>query len=97
MNEPFTLEIITPHQPVFKKEVLYVRVPGVTGEMGIYANHTPLLAILAEGNVIYEDAAEIESDPVLIQGGFLEVLTDKVTILNSPTTLNHDETNDLSN
>ena len=45
------LKIITPDKTVFDDHVDHVVLPTVDGEMGIYANHTPLMTKVKEGTI----------------------------------------------
>jgi F-type H+-transporting ATPase subunit epsilon len=46
-HSPYNLEILTPEGHVFSGEVEFVSTRTETGSIGIYARHTPLLALLA--------------------------------------------------
>jgi F-type H+-transporting ATPase subunit epsilon len=50
MNK-FQFQILTPEKVQYKKEVEYVKLPGVNGEMGILANHAPIVVLLKEGEI----------------------------------------------
>ena len=45
------LKIITPDKIVFDDNVDHVVLPTINGEMGIYANHTPLMTKVKEGTI----------------------------------------------
>ena len=45
------LKIITPDKTVFNDRVDHVVLPTIDGEMGIYANHTPLMAKVKKGTI----------------------------------------------
>jgi F-type H+-transporting ATPase subunit epsilon len=77
--ERLLLELVTPVRLVLTEEVSEVRLPGVLGEMGVLPGHTPLLTALGTGPLAYtRDGRETR---LAIQGGFAEVLPDKVTVL----------------
>lgn len=64
---------------VYSEDVDLVVAPGKLGELGILPSHAPLLTVLTPGEIrVVKD--NVESDMV-VSGGFLEVLGDKVTIL----------------
>ena len=73
------LEIVTPDRALVREEVDEVQVPGSEGYLGILPGHTPLLATLAVGELWYRKGTE--KVHLAIQGGFVEVLPDRVTIL----------------
>jgi F-type H+-transporting ATPase subunit epsilon len=73
------LEIVTPDRSLVREEVDEVQVPGSEGYLGILPGHTPLLATLAAKELWYRIGST--KHYVDIQGGFVEVLPDRVTIL----------------
>jgi F-type H+-transporting ATPase subunit epsilon len=73
------LEIVTPSRRVVEVEVDEVRLPGALGEMGVLPGHIPLLTSLATGTLTYFDGSSVHK--YAVQGGFAEVLPDRVTIL----------------
>jgi F-type H+-transporting ATPase subunit epsilon len=73
------LELVTPERRVLSEEVVEVRIPGVLGELGVLPGHTPLLTVLGTGPLAYtRDGREHR---LALQGGFAEVLPDRVTVL----------------
>jgi F-type H+-transporting ATPase subunit epsilon len=77
---PLTLEIITAERVVLQDDnVDMVVAPSVDGEVGILPNHAPLLTVLEIGELRVKKGADEQS--IVVAGGFLEVLEDKVTIL----------------
>ena len=79
MAERLQLELVTPARRVLTEEVTEVRLPGILGEMGVLPGHTPLLTALGTGPLAYtQDGRERR---IAIQGGFAEVLPDRVTVL----------------
>ncbi len=73
------LEIVTPEKMVVNEKVDTVRVPTANGEIGILANHAPLISTLRPGVLSYSKGDS--SDEMLVAGGFIEVSKDKVSIL----------------
>ena len=73
------LEIVTPSRRVVEVEVDEVRLPGALGEMGVLPGHIPLLTSLAAGPLTYFDGSTVVK--YAVQGGFAEVLPDRVTVL----------------
>jgi F-type H+-transporting ATPase subunit epsilon len=77
---PLTLEIVTAERQVLAEEnVDMVIAPAIDGEVGILPNHAPLITVLQIGELRLKKGADEQS--IIIAGGFLEVLNDKVTIL----------------
>ncbi len=73
------LEIVTPEKMVVSETVDSVSVPTQKGEIGILAKHAPLISTLKPGILSYSKGGT--SDEMVISGGFVEVSTDKVSIL----------------
>lgn len=76
----FVLDIVTPERKVFSGNVTFVGVKGYDGELGVMANHMPLVTPLKVGvtKIVMEDNTE---QLVAISGGFLEVRGKQATIL----------------
>jgi F-type H+-transporting ATPase subunit epsilon len=73
------LEIVTAERVVLSDEVDQVNAPTKDGRVGILPRHMPLLTILDVGELdIIKDGV---STPFAISGGFMEVLSHRVTIL----------------
>lgn len=73
------LEVVTPRRRLLSADVAEVRIPGVLGEMGILPGHTPLLTSLGTGPLTYFEGPSPEL--LAVQGGFAEVLPDRVTVI----------------
>ncbi|HVE60098.1 MAG TPA: F0F1 ATP synthase subunit epsilon [Pyrinomonadaceae bacterium] len=73
------LEIVTPEKKVFDETVDSVTVPTATGEVGILPNHAPLISSLKPG--ILSFANKGASEKMVVSGGFVEVSTNKVSVL----------------
>ena len=52
MASTLKLDIVTPEATVFSEHVEMVTLPGVTGQIGIYPQHMPLITQLISGEVI---------------------------------------------
>lgn len=73
------LEIVTPMKRVFEGEVNIVTFPGVDGSFQVMNDHAPLVSTLKDGKVVYKDKKG--SHEVIITGGVVEVLNNKVVLL----------------
>lgn len=82
----FQIRIVTPEKKVWEGDSISVVAPMLDGYLGIWANHAPLLGALGKGKlqIKISDFQEICYD---IQGGFLEVLKNQVTLLADQATL----------
>ncbi len=79
-RKKFLLEIVSPQRVFYQQDVEMVELNTTEGEIGIYADHIPLTALVAPGIMtITEDEATTKEAAVL--EGFIEILPDKVTVL----------------
>jgi F-type H+-transporting ATPase subunit epsilon len=77
---PLSLEIVTAERQVLAEDnVDMVIAPAVDGEVGILPHHAPLITVLQIGELRLKRGADEQS--IIIAGGFMEVLNNKVTIL----------------
>jgi F-type H+-transporting ATPase subunit epsilon len=80
MAEKLMLEVVTPQKAVVSETVNSVVAPGTEGEFGALKGHTTFLTSLKVGTLKYTDVSGKEK-LLFVNGGFAEVLPDKVTIL----------------
>jgi F-type H+-transporting ATPase subunit epsilon len=73
------LEIYTPDRKVFEGQVDTATFPGSKGTFQVLNNHAALISTLEKGKVIYK--IKNEASEILIQGGVVEVLNNKVILL----------------
>jgi F-type H+-transporting ATPase subunit epsilon len=79
MADPLHFEFVSPERVLFSGDVDQVDLPGAEGDMGILADHAPLVTALRPGIVtIYRGGAH---EPVVVTGGFAEVGPTGLTIL----------------
>ena len=76
-----TLEILTPERKLFSGEVYGVQMPGISGSFEVLDRHAPLVSALKAGRVKVLRDKQNHTDTYNIQGGFVEVLNNRVTIL----------------
>jgi len=74
------LEILTPEKKIYSGVVYGVQMPGVSGSFEVLAKHAPLVSALKEG-VIKVMKDKQQASLYRIQGGFVEVLNNRVTVL----------------
>ena len=74
------LEILTPEKKLYSGEVQGVQLPGIDGLFEVLDKHAPLVSALSVGKVkvLHKGSA---SESYEIQGGFVEVLNNKATVL----------------
>ncbi len=77
-----TVNIVTPDGPVYDGEVTMVIAKTTSGEIGVLPGHIPMVAPLAIGAVkLNKEGGQTEL--VAVNGGFIEVRPDKISILAS--------------
>ena len=74
-----SLEIVTPEQRVLSVQADEVRLPGAEGGFGVRPGHTPLVAALAAGELIYLTSGT--EHRYAVGEGFAEVSDDRVRVL----------------
>jgi F-type H+-transporting ATPase subunit epsilon len=75
------LEILTPEKKLFSGEVYGVQMPGISGSFEVLEKHAPLVSALKAGRVKVLKGKQNHFSYYDIQGGFVEVLNNKVTVL----------------
>ena len=73
------VSVVTPNGPVLEKEYEMVSCKAQSGELGILPGHIPMVAPLTIGPVRLKH--DDDQDYIAVNGGFLEVRPDKITIL----------------
>lgn len=80
MAATFQLDVVAADHTVWSGEATMVIARTVEGELGILANHSPLMGVLAPGAVEIRPA---DGNPLVavIDGGFLSVANNRISIL----------------
>lgn len=76
----FNLIIVSAEKKIFEGSVVSIQATGIEGELGILANHMPLMTAIKPGiiKMTLENGLE---DVIYVSGGFLEVQPKVVTVL----------------
>lgn len=77
----FTVQLVSVERLLWSGEANMVTAETTEGEIGVLPGHEPTLGQLVENGVVTIESAEGERLIAAVQGGFLSVSTDKVTIL----------------
>ena len=80
MAETYPLKIVSHEEVLFESSIESLIAPGIMGYLGVLAHHTPLVTMLAEGQL----TLRINKDEVHyfhVNGGILEVSAQGVVIL----------------
>jgi F-type H+-transporting ATPase subunit epsilon len=79
-HEPrLLLEVVTPQKRILKEEVSIVLLPCAKGYLSAMVFHVPLISTLSPG--ILEFAGKDKKRRMFVEGGFVEILPRKVTVL----------------
>ncbi len=79
MADKLNFALVSPERELFHGEVDQVVVPGVEGEFGVLANHTPLMSVIKPGSLRILDGASERR--IFVNGGFADVTPDGLTVL----------------
>lgn len=75
----FKLNIVTYSKKLMEREVKYLKVRTVEGDIGILANHSPLVVELSPGEMKIKD--DNKDEYYYLSGGFLEISNNVVNII----------------
>lgn len=80
MAKTFTLSLVTPQKQLLDKlPVQSVILPALSGEMGVLADHIPMVVQLGLGSLRYK-TADGKEDEFAVMGGFTEILHESVRV-----------------
>jgi F-type H+-transporting ATPase subunit epsilon len=74
-------ELVTPERLVRSEDVHMVVVPGVEGEFGVMAGHSPFMTTLRDGDLKLYRTASSAPETIRVAGGFAEVGDNGLTVL----------------
>ncbi len=80
MAKSFTVDVVSPEQTLWSGEATFVVARTPNGEIGIMADHEPVMAALSTGAVTV-DGADGKRTTIAVHGGFLQILNNEVTLL----------------
>jgi F-type H+-transporting ATPase subunit epsilon len=76
------LEILTPEKKLYAGDVYGIQLPGISGSFEILEKHAPMVSALGKGTMkLLLDKSGQSNLRYTIQGGFMEVIQNKVTVL----------------
>ena len=82
------VDILTPERRVLQAQADSVVVPAADGELGILANHTPLVAQLQPGQIRMRTGADVQL--FAVSGGFVEVQNNHVVVMAETAEMAHE-------
>lgn len=75
------VEVVSNEEHIYSGEASFVVVPTVSGELGIYPRHEPIMSLVRPGALRLTVPDSNEEVLVAVSGGILEVQPDKVMVL----------------
>lgn len=89
MAKAFQVDVVSPEATVWSGEATIVVARTPEGELGIMADHEPLMGALATGPVEIE-AESGERTIIGVHGGFIQVLNNQVTLITDRAQITED-------
>lgn len=80
MAAVFQLDVVSPEANLWSGEATFLVARTPEGEIGIQAGHEATMAVLSRGAVTADDA-DGERTTIAVQGGFLQVFKNEVTLI----------------
>ncbi len=77
--------VVTPEDTILDEKADFVVVPLFDGELGIGANHSPMIGRLGYGELRLRTGGNVQR--FYVDGGFVEVLGDTITVLTNQAVL----------
>ena len=90
MANTIHVDVVSVEEQIYTGEAEFVVLPGVEGELGVYPRHTPLFTQIKPGAVRIKVPDRAQEEFVFVQGGFLEVQPNRVTVLADTAIRAHD-------
>jgi len=79
MADKLNFSLVSPERELYSGEVDQVDIPGTEGDLGVFPNHSPLMAAIRTGTIIViNDGVETK---FFVQGGFADVMPSGLTVL----------------
>ncbi len=90
MANTIHVDVVSAEEQIYSGEAEFVVLPGIEGELGVYPRHTPLFTQIKPGAVRIKVPDRAQEEFVFVQGGFLEVQPNRVTVLADTAIRAHD-------
>jgi len=75
----FYLQILAVEKSIYNNEAEFIKLPGWDGEIGVLADHAPLVVILKEGEIEIKNGSQVQKIPV--KKGIFQFLDNRATCL----------------
>jgi F-type H+-transporting ATPase subunit epsilon len=83
---PLQVELVSADRKVWSGEATFVVARTVDGDLGVMPGHAPVLAVLAQGEIKIISSSG-ESVLATVDGGFLSVEHDRITVVSDSAAL----------
>ena len=80
MAEKVNFELVSPQRLLLSEEVDMVILPGAEGDIGVLADHAPVISTVRPGVITVYQGTSV-SDRIFVAGGFAEVTPERCTVL----------------
>ena len=88
-NDQLQVELVAADRTVWSGQATMVIARTTEGDVGVLRNHAPLLSLLVPG-VVEISAVEGDDQVAAVDGGFLSVANNRVSILSEHAVLSHE-------
>ncbi|KDE03942.1 ATP synthase subunit delta [Microbotryum lychnidis-dioicae p1A1 Lamole] len=83
-SEKLRLSLVLPHETIYnRQDVVQVNLSAVSGDMGILANHVPIIEALAPGVLEVIEGSSNETKKWFVSGGFANVHPNNLLTVNA--------------
>ena len=79
MADVFKLKVVTPERVFYEGDAAMVELSTSEGDIGVYANHIPMTAIVAPGVLKIHEGSDVRK--AALHAGFIQVLPEEITIM----------------
>ena len=79
MADVFKLKVVTPERVFYEGDAAMVELSTSEGDIGVYANHIPMTAIVAPGVLKIHEGSDVRK--AALHAGFIQVLPEESTIM----------------
>lgn len=86
MADMVEFELVSPSRLLKSEPVEMVVVPGAEGDIGVLANHSPLICTVRPGVIKMYEGGKV-SEEIFVAGGFCEVSPERCTVLSEEAVL----------
>ena len=75
------VDVVSGEEAIYSGDAEFVVAPAHEGEIGVYARHAPMIALIKSGTVRITPAGKGEEVLLFVSGGLIEVQPHSVTVL----------------